>query len=179
MSAITVFCGARQGNVPVFTSAAQQLGQLAAEHSITIVYGGGRVGLMGVIADAALRAGGHVIGVIPEFLRERELLHPNLTEVVIVDNLYQRKEKMLELADAFVTLPGGIGTLDEFFEVVSLNQLKQLNKPNYLVSCDDYFAPLLSALSAVIDASFADPQALSSITVVDSPAKVIDSLAAQ
>ncbi len=123
ISAICVFCGSRTGSDPAYENAARALGRLMAEKGIRLVYGGGHVGLMGVIADAVLDAGGQVTGVIPDFLRRREVGRDDLTDLVITDSMHSRKQRMFELADAFVALPGGLGTLDETIEVAPGNSL--------------------------------------------------------
>jgi len=166
---LTVFCGSRPGARPSYMDAAVALGRLAAEHDVTLVYGGGRVGLMGAAAGAARAAGGKVVGVIPKYLCDREVLHPDLTETHIVDDLFARKEIMLEMGDAFATLPGGFGTLDEFFEVASWVQLRQLEKPNVLVNVESYFDPLLKLLEHAVSANFADMAHLAATDIVDSP----------
>lgn len=146
MQTVAVFCGASFGTSAAYAQATQQLGRLLAEQGKTLVYGGGRVGLMGVLADAALQAGGRVIGVIPQMLIDREVGHSGLTEQCIVSTLAQRKELMIALADAFIALPGGIGTLDELCEVWSTNQLGLANKPCGLVNVDGYYDALLRFL---------------------------------
>jgi len=130
MNSICVFCGSSLGNDPIYQQMAQATGQEIAAQGKTLVYGGGRSGLMGVVADSALQAGGRVIGVIPNALVDRELAHTGLTELHIVNNMHERKTKMAELSDAFVALPGGAGTLEEIFEQWTWSQLGIHQKPS-------------------------------------------------
>src|SRR5712671_5728877 len=129
LSRICVYCGSSAGTGPAFTAAGRSLGELFARSGITIVYGGATVGLMGVLADAALAAGGRVVGVIPRHLFGREIAHPGLTELVEVGSMHERKQVMFELADAFVALPGGLGTLEELTEIATWAQLGLHRKP--------------------------------------------------
>jgi uncharacterized protein (TIGR00730 family) len=139
---ICVFCGASSGRDPAYAAAAALTGETLARRGIRLVYGGGRLGLMGAVADAALAAGGAVVGVIPHGLVDRELAHPSLTELRIVDTLHERKAQMAELADAFLALPGGLGTLEELAEVLSWAQLDLHAKPIGLLDVGGYFAAL-------------------------------------
>lgn len=155
--AVAVFCGSRSGNDPAYRAAAQALGQGLAEAGIQLVYGGGRVGLMGVVADAALAAGGQVLGVIPEFLTRWEVAHEGITELVITDSMHSRKQHMFEAADAFVSMPGGLGTLDETIEIITWRQLRLHAKPILLCDIAGSVAPFVAAIEAAIDAEFAAP----------------------
>lgn len=146
ISSIAVFCGARSGVAPVYLQAAGELGRELARRNLTLVYGGGRTGLMGAVADAALGAGGHVIGVMPEFLVAREVAHQDLTELVVVPSMHARKALMAERADAFVALPGGLGTLEEFFETLTWTQLELQRKAHGLLNTEGYFDHLLRFL---------------------------------
>ena len=123
MQSLCVFCGSRAGADPAFTEAAEQLGRRLAERGVRLIYGGGSIGLMGVIMRAVLAHGGQVSGVIPEFLMRREVGNPDLTELIVVDSMHERKRRMFELADGFAVLPGGIGTLDETIEIITWQQL--------------------------------------------------------
>src|SRR5581483_9836985 len=143
LSSLAVFCGSSSGNDPRHAEGARDFGRLLAEHGIAIVYGGGRVGLMGALADAALAAGGRVVGVIPEALVARELAHPGLSELRVVASMHERKATMAELADAFVALPGGIGTLEELFEVWTWGQLGLHRKACGLLDLHGYYTSLL------------------------------------
>ena len=136
---ICVFCGAAAGRHPVYTEAAQALGQVIAERGLGLVYGAGNVGLMGVLADAALASGGKVAGVIPQKLVDRELAHQGLTELHVVATMHERKAKMHDLSDAYIALPGGIGTLEEFFEAVTWRQLGYHDKPIAMLNVDGFY----------------------------------------
>jgi uncharacterized protein (TIGR00730 family) len=138
-----VFCGASSGRLPAYAEAARAFGVAAARRGLGIVYGGGRVGLMGALADGALAAGGEVIGVIPQELVERELAHGGLTELHVVGSLHERKALMAELADGFVALPGGFGTLDELLEQLTWSQLGLHAKPVGLLDVEEYWLPLI------------------------------------
>jgi uncharacterized protein (TIGR00730 family) len=157
LHAVAVFCGSRTGNDPAYRAAAQMLGHGLAEAGIRLVYGGGRIGLMGVIADAALAAGGSVLGVIPEFLTRREVAHQGLGELVITDSMHSRKQKMFEAADAFISLPGGLGTLDETIEIITWRQLGLHAKPILICDVAGSAAPFLAAIEAAVAADFAGP----------------------
>ena len=152
LRSICVFCGANRGANPRYAAAAAVTGERLASLGIQLVYGGSRGGLMGALADAALAAGGRVVGVIPRGLVDRELAHPDLSELLIVDTLHERKAKMAELADAFIALPGGLGTLEELAEVLSWAQLDLHTKPIGLLDVGGYFA----ALEAFLDHAVAE-----------------------
>jgi uncharacterized protein (TIGR00730 family) len=158
IGSLCVFCGSSIRVDEAYRDAAARLGAAIAEQGITLVYGGGKIGLMGVLADAALGAGGRVIGVIPGFLRDLEVAHAGLTELRIVESMHDRKRVMFELADAFVVLPGGFGTLDETIEVVTWRQLGLHDKPVVLVDVNGFWAPLRSLIAAVVGAGFAHPE---------------------
>lgn len=144
MNRICVFCGSSQGSRPEYANAALLLGREIAQRGKTLVYGGADVGLMGTVANAALEAGGEVIGVLPAALRDKEIAHPGLTELHIVSSMHERKAKMVELADAFVSLPGGLGTWDETFEVLTWAQLGFHQKPCGLLNIAAYYDPVVS-----------------------------------
>src|SRR5471030_607268 len=156
-SSICVYCGARFGNDPAARELAQRLGELLARKGITLVYGGGGVGLMGVLANAALKAGGRAVGIIPTFLLKREAGHPALTETVVVETMHERKLQMFQRSDAFVVLPGGLGTLEEFFEVLSWRTLGLHTKPIVIVDQGGYWQPLEALLKSIVTGGFADP----------------------
>jgi uncharacterized protein (TIGR00730 family) len=165
-SSICVFCGARFGADPANREAAAALGGLLAREGVTLVYGGGGVGLMGVLANAALAAGGRVVGVIPRFLLKREAGHPALSETIVVDTMHERKLQMFERAEAFVVLPGGLGTLEEFFEVLSWRTLGLHTKPIVILDLGGYWRPLADLLGTVADKGFADPTHLDHVAFV-------------
>ena len=141
---LCVFCGAHHGSNPAFALAAREVGRHLAESGIRIVYGGGSVGMMGALADGSLEAGGEVVGVIPTYLVSRELAHPGATEMIEVNTLLERKRRMAALSDGFVSLPGGIGTLDELFEMLTWSRLGEHDKPSGLLNVDGFFDELLS-----------------------------------
>lgn len=149
---VCVFCGSGSGRNPAYAAAAASLGELLAEQDVTLVFGGGRIGLMGVLADAALAAGGRAVGVIPKAIEDWEVAHRQLTELHVVDSMHERKALMADLADAFIALPGGFGTLDELCEILTWAQLGMHRKPIGLLNVDGYFDLLL----AFFDRSTAD-----------------------
>lgn len=153
-SSLCVFCGSSSGADPRFARRTREFGTFLAHAGIRVVYGGGHVGLMGTLADAALAAGGEVIGVIPRKLVERELAHASLTALHVVATMHERKALMASLADGFVALPGGLGTLEEFFEVWTWAQLGYHDKPLGLLDVDGYFAPLLAFLTHAVEQRF-------------------------
>jgi len=154
LGAVCVFCGSSTGEDPAFAAAARAFGRTLARRGTTLVYGGGHVGLMGVLADAALAAGGQVVGVIPARLAERELAHSRLTRLILEASMHERKAKMASLADAFVALPGGLGTLDELFEIWTWAQLGFHDKPIGLLDTAGFFTPLLALTAHMARAGF-------------------------
>ena len=157
MTRVCVFCGSSVGVRPVYAKAARDMGTLLARKGIAVVYGGGNVGLMGVLADAALAAGGEVIGVIPAVLAEREIAHTGLSDLRIVDSMHTRKALMAELADAFVALPGGVGTFEEFFEAVTWTQLGLHRKACGLLDVDGFYTPLVDFIDHAVAEGFIKP----------------------
>jgi len=176
MFSVGVFCGSRFGARPAYLAAARAFGHALAARRVALVYGGGCVGLMGALADAVLAADGVVIGVIPEFLRGPELEHPGLSETVVVDDLFARKAVMIERADAFVALAGGIGTFDELLEVIAWRQLGRIHKPIALLNTAGYFDPFLALLRRAIDEGFVDHHELARLIVDDEPARLLAAL---
>jgi uncharacterized protein (TIGR00730 family) len=158
IGSVCVFCGSSAGIDPRFAQVAGEFGALLAKEGITLVYGGGHVGLMGILADAVLANGGNVIGVIPRVLWDREVGHRNLTELHVVESMHERKALMASLADAFVALPGGLGTLEEIFEVWTWAQLGIHEKPVGFLDALGFYAPLLAFLDGAADAGFVRPQ---------------------
>ena len=151
---ICVFCGSSPGTSPRYAEAARALGERLAARGIGLVYGGGRNGLMGTVADAVLETGGEVIGVIPRAMLPHDVAHEGLSELVVVEDMFQRKQRMMDDADAFVSLPGGIGTLDELFEVMTWNQLGYLAKPNGVLDVDGFWRPLVQLLDTTVEGGF-------------------------
>jgi hypothetical protein len=176
---ICVYCGSREGTQPQHADAARALGRLIGERGWRLVYGGGKVGLMGIVADAVLAAGGEVIGVIPETLMRREVGHRGLTELHVVQTMHQRKQMMAERADAFIALPGGIGTLEELFEAWTWRQLGYHEEPIGLLNVGGYYDPLLQFMQCTVDEGFLSPVQMSMIDVDDDASRLLDTLAAK
>jgi uncharacterized protein (TIGR00730 family) len=154
MKRIVVFCGSSSGTDPVFEAQAYATGKLLAQQGIGIVYGGARVGLMGAVADGALENGGEVIGVLPRFLSGKEIGHPGLTDLIIVDTMHERKTKMHELSDGVITLPGGFGTMEEVFEMVTWGQLGLHKKPVGVLNVDGFYNHLRALLETMVNKGF-------------------------
>ncbi len=154
MKAVCVFCGSSSGVLPAYRAAAEQLARAIVDAGLTVVYGGGRVGLMGVLGDAAMAVGGRVIGVTPRRLVEKEVAHHGLTELRVVDSMHERKAMMAELSDAFIAMPGGVGTFEEFFEVLTWSQLGFHAKPCGLLNVAGYYDPLLAFLDHSVEQGF-------------------------
>jgi len=154
LKTLAVFCGSSNGASNIYVEVAKKLGKELAKRDITLVYGGASVGVMGAVADAVLEAGGKVIGVMPSFLEKREISHKNLTELIVVDSMHDRKEKMAELADGFMALPGGPGTLEEFFEIFTWAQLGLHQKPCGLLNINHYYDPLIALFNHMSDEQF-------------------------
>jgi uncharacterized protein (TIGR00730 family) len=173
---LCVYCGSSGAVAAQYRDAANELGAQLARAGIALVYGGGRVGLMGLLADATLAAEGKVTGIIPSHLRDPEVAHRCVTELIVVDSMHERKRLMAERADAFAILPGGIGTLDEMFEIVSWKQLRLHDKPILLVDIGGYWAPLLALLDHIIDTGFAGAQTRGLLQVVPSIAALLAAL---
>ena len=163
---VCVYCGSSSRVAEPYREAARRTGRLLAEAGMELVYGGGHVGLMGLTADAALAAGGRVIGIIPDFLHSRELTHKSLSELIVVGSMHERKQRMFERSDAFAILPGGFGTLDEAFECMTWKQLGLHDKPIVIVDVDGYWKPLLALLDHAIGAGFAPARMRDTIQVV-------------
>jgi uncharacterized protein (TIGR00730 family) len=174
---LCVYCGSSGAVEAQYREAASELGARLAAAGIELVFGGGRVGLMGLLADAGLAGNGSVTGIIPSHLRAAELAHPGVTELVVVGSMHERKRLMAERADAFAVLPGGIGTLDEMFEIVSWKQLGLHDKPILLVNVDGYWTPLLALLDHIVDKGFARPQTRGLLRVVPSVSALMTALA--
>ena len=176
MRRVCVFCGASSGRVPAYADAARSFGAALAARGLGLVYGGGRVGLMGAVADGALAAGGEVIGVIPQELVDRELAHEGLAELHVVASLHERKALMAELSDAFVALPGGFGTLDELMEQLTWSQLGLHEKPVALFDVEDYWRPLIALARHATEEGFVRESDLGAIAVGADAEGVLDRL---
>ena len=173
---VCVYCGSSIRVDEIYKAAAAELGTLLAARGIGVVYGGGRVGLMGIVADSALAAGGTVIGIIPEHLQRLEVEHTTLTELVVVDSMHTRKRLMVDRSDGFVILPGGLGTLDETFEILTWKQLRLHQKPVVLLNVGGYWDRFLAMIDDIIDAGFAQPEHRDLFVVVDTVADVVPAL---
>jgi len=157
MKAISVFCGSNFDGNPVLLKAVNDLADVMVEKDISLVFGGGRVGVMGLIADAILKRGGRAIGVIPQFLMNKEVGHTGLTELIITENMHQRKQKMADLSDGVITLPGGFGTMEEFFEVLTWLQLGIHGNPIGLLNIEGFYDPLLLQIDLMVEKKFLKP----------------------
>lgn len=175
---LCVYCGSRPGQRPAYAAAARALGQLLGQSAGQLVYGGSSVGLMGVVADATLAAGGRVVGAIPQGLMRRELGHPGLDELHVVETMHQRKQLMAEHADAFVALPGGIGTLEELFEVWTWHQLGYHDKPLGLLNVEGFYDPLLAFMDRCVAEGFLAAAQRDLPLVDDDPARLLQRLRA-
>ncbi len=173
MKSICVFCGSVMGKNPIYKQTAQELGLFLTKNHIRLVYGGGKVGLMGVIADTVMQNGGKVVGVIPQFLIEMEVAHSRLSEQIMVKTMHERKKRMTDMADGFIIMAGGIGTMDEFFEILAWAQLGLHNKPVALLNTNGFFDKLLDYIDFATQEGFIKPQCKQQIILVDDK---IDSL---
>jgi uncharacterized protein (TIGR00730 family) len=176
MKSICVFCGAGKARNPVYNDRARELGNLIAERNIKLVYGGASVGLMGTVADGVLEKGGDVYGILPDFLFKKEVGHTGIQKLEIVDSMHIRKQKMYESSDAFIILPGGIGTLDEFFEVFTWSQLELHNKPIGLYNINNYFNKLLNFISETIAEGFFSEDILKKLNISTHGEELLDTL---
>lgn len=177
LRSVAVFCGSRFGADPAYRLAAEALGTGLAATGLGLVYGGGRVGLMGVVADAVLAGGGTVFGVIPDFLQRREVAHGGPVELVVTDSMHDRKRRMFEAADAFVTMPGGLGTFDETIEITTWRQLGLHDKPVLICDVAGWAQPYLGAISAAIRQGFAEPSSADLFEVLPDVPAVLARLA--
>jgi len=176
IKSICVFCGSSPGSDPEYTAAARQLGRLLGRKRITLVYGGSNIGLMRAIADACLAEGGHVVGVMPQGLIDREVAYTELKEFHVVESMSIRKEKMAELSDAFIAMPGGIGTLDEIFEAMSWNQLEIMDKPVALLNTKGFYNQLVSFLEYTVEQRFVRPEHHKNLLVNESPEHLLEAI---
>ncbi len=174
---VAVFCGASMGNQAAYSEAAVTLGGLLARRGVGLVYGGGNVGLMGVVADGALAAGGEVIGVIPHALAAREIAHTGVKDLRIVDSMHTRKAMMADLADAFIALPGGFGTFEELFEAITWTQLGVHRKPCGLLNVAGFYSPLAAFIDQAVTDGFINPIHRLPIIVDDDAERLLDALA--
>ena len=176
ITTIAVFCGSKSGTKKIFIEAAQELGNQISKRGISLIFGGGRVGLMGEVADQVLAGGGKVTGVIPQFLNDLEVAHRGVTELITVDSMHERKYLMYNKSDAYVILPGGLGTLDELMEILTWKQLQIHISPIIILDVDGYWGPLRLLFQDIIDGGFAHPKALDLFSIVDSVDGVFDAI---
>lgn len=176
MNSICVFCGSSPGRGEEYVEMAKSVGEILAREKIRLVYGGGSVGLMGAVADACLASGGEVIGVITEGLLGLEVGHRGCTELIVVPTMLERKTRMAELSDGFLSLPGGIGTLDEMFEMLTWSQLDIHQKPSALLNFKDYYAPLLALLDRMCDDRFLLREHIDMLLVGTEPEAILDEM---
>lgn len=174
---ICVFCGSSPGKNPAYARSARETGAALAARGIELVYGGGRVGMMGVVADSVLAAGGTAIGVIPRALEEREIAHQGLTTLHVVGSMHERKALMAELSDAFLALPGGFGTFEEFCEVITWSQLGIHRKPCGLLNVTGYYDPLISMFDRSVEAGFVSPLNRTIVRAAENVEEILDLLA--
>jgi uncharacterized protein (TIGR00730 family) len=174
MKSVCVFCGGNPGSRPIYLAAARRLGETLAARGLRLVYGGSSTGLMGAVADAALARGGAVVGVLPEFMIAREIAHKSLSELVLVGSMHERKAQMAARADAFVALPGGFGTMDELFEVLTWSQLGLHQKPCALLDVEGYYASLAAFLDHATAEGIVRPEYRAMLLVDDDPARLLD-----
>jgi hypothetical protein len=174
LARVCVYCGANRGNDPAYAAAAQAMGRALARRGIGLVTGGGRVGLMGVVADAALEAGGSVTGIIPEALMKKELAHRGLTDLVVTASMHERKSRMAELADGFVALPGGLGTYEELFEIWTWAQLGWHGKPCGVLNAVGFYDKLVAFLDGATEAAFLKPEHRAMLVVESDPDRLLD-----
>jgi uncharacterized protein (TIGR00730 family) len=176
IKSVCVFCGSRAGADPAFGEAAEQFGRTLAERDVRLIYGGGSIGLMGIVMQTVLDNGGAVTGVIPEFLMRREVGNPALTELIVVDSMHERKRRMFELADGFAVLPGGLGTLDEAIEVITWQQLGLHGKPIAFLSVGDYWTVFEALIEHVIARGLADSGIRALFSVSSDPRSLLGTL---
>ena len=175
---LCVYCGSSGRVHEAYRTAAKQLGTMLADAGIELVYGGGRVGLMGLLADAVLAAGGRVIGIIPSHLHDYEVGHHGISELIVVRSMHERKQRMFELSDAFAVLPGGLGTLDETFEIITWRQLRLHDKPIVIVDVEGYWKPFKAMLDHIVGHNFATRDSLRLFRIVPNVDRLFDALTA-
>lgn len=169
MRSVCVFCGSSDGVHPIYLQTARDFGTLLAQQKVTLVYGGAKLGLMGAVADAALQAGGRVVGIMPQFLVEKEKAHRGLTDLQVVQTMHERKARMAELSECFIALPGGFGTLEEFFEAVTWMQLGLHRKPCGILNIRDYYSGLLQLLNTAVVEGFMREEHRAALVVETDP----------
>lgn len=176
IKAVCVFCGSRKGSDPAYEAAARDFGGVIVNEGCDLVYGGGGIGLMGVLAQTVLAGGGKVTGVIPEFLTKFEVGDPGVTDLIVVESMHQRKQIMFEKSDGFVLLPGGLGSLDEIFEMITWKQLQQHSKPVVVLNVNGYWDPFVALIEAIVGGGFGHHKVKELFTVVDAVGDVFPAL---
>jgi uncharacterized protein (TIGR00730 family) len=170
---VCVFCGSSPGLSPVYAEAARKVGALLAGSSHTLIYGGGHVGLMGIVADSVMANKGEVIGIIPQFLVDREVGHYDITRLEVVQSMHERKKRMADLSDAFIAFPGGMGTLEELAEILTWKQLGLINNPVIIFNLNNFFTPLLTQLDHMVQEGFLRSENVEAIRVATSPEEIL------
>lgn len=178
IKSLCVYCGSSDRGRPSHHDAALRLGQILAKNGIRLIYGGGRIGMMGRIADAVIAAGGEVVGIIPQFLEQVEVGHSGVTSLIVTDTMHDRKQKMAELSDAFLIMPGGLGTLDETFEILTWKQLGLHEKPIIIVDVEGYWSGLTKLIDHMIEESYARPEHRQLFQIIDSLDELLPALSA-
>ena len=178
MESICVFCGSNPGNKPYYIEQAKTLGALMAQQNTTLIYGGASIGIMGAIADSVMNEGGQVIGVIPTFLSKKEVRHDGLTQLIEVESMHQRKRKMAALARGFIAMPGGFGTIEELFEILTWAQLGLVKHPIALLNIDGYFNALLAMMDHMVSHDFLRPENREMLLIDSDPKKLLELMAA-
>lgn len=173
---ICVFCGSSNGNNTIYAKAARDLGQLISKTNSTLVYGGGNIGLMGILADEVLKTSGKVIGVIPDFLVKREVGHQGLTQLEIVSSMHERKKRMADLSDAFIAMPGGWGTLDELAEILTWKQLHLIQTKVGLLNINSFFDPLIDQMNRMVKEGFLQDINLKELVIAENPSTLLTAL---
>ena len=176
ISSLCVFCGSRFGNDPAYEDAARELGAVMADRGIRLIYGGGSVGLMGIVASAVMENGGEVVGIIPKFLEDLEVGKTDISELIVTENMHSRKHRMFDLSDGFISLPGGLGTLDETLEILTWKQLQIHTKPVIIMDIAGYWSELSELIDATISKGFADSGIKGLYQVVNNPAEAFVAL---
>ena len=170
---VCVFCGSGVGHDPVYATAAKKLAVLFCDTNTTLIYGGGNIGLMGILADEVLRNGGNVVGIIPDFLVQLEVGHQGITRLEIVKTMHERKKRMADLADAFIALPGGLGTLDELAEILTWKQLKLIHQPIGILNTNSFFNPLITQMKSMVNSGFLKDGNFKELKVHEEPQKLL------
>lgn len=173
---VCVFCGSGIGHNPIYASAARELAALFCQTNTTLIYGGGNIGLMGILADEILKHNGSVVGIIPDFLVQREVGHRGVTRLEIVSSMHERKKRMADLSDAFIAMPGGMGTIDELAEILTWKQLKLIEQPVGLLNVNSFFDPLIAQMERMVESGFLKEGNFKELQIHETPHKLLTSL---